>query len=93
MQGIVGFGCGGMVSEELKKTEKKKSPLPQAPPLPEQAEAKGHNLYKKLFGPGEKVEPVPLVPKQGDGSTGFIHVGQATKSPHHARFPSQANRP
>ena len=89
----MGFGCGGMVSEELKKTEKKKAPLPQAPPLPEQAEAKGHNLYKKLFGPGEKVEPVPLVPKQGDGSTGFIHVGQATKSPHHARFPSQANRP
>jgi len=26
MQGIVGFGCGGMVSEELKKKKKKSSP-------------------------------------------------------------------
>ena len=45
------------------KDRKKEDPLPQAPPLPEQAEAKGHNIYKKRFGPGEKVEPVPLVPK------------------------------
>ncbi|CAL1146563.1 unnamed protein product [Cladocopium goreaui] len=44
------------------KDKKKKAPLPQAPPLPEQAEAKGHNLYKKLFGPGEKVGSVAAPP-------------------------------
>lgn len=86
IQGIVGLGCGGMVSEELQKTEKKKIPCHKH---------RHCQNEQKLFGPGEKVEPVPLVPKEMGARV--LYMWAKHEWPQRALamqgFPSQANRP